>query len=97
VFAFLVNCISKIVITKQIVATSGRGSLCIPRTNDTDNLAPCDHEADTWMFVHMADAISKSYKFLIHSVDTDVVLAVAATAELDVEELWIAFGTTESF
>ncbi len=59
-FAFLVNCISRMVITKQIVATSGSGVLCIPPTQDTGNLAPCDHEeADTRMFVHVADAVNK--------------------------------------
>ena len=43
--------------------------------------------------MHVADAISKGYNnILIRSVDTDiVVLAVAAAAKLDVEELWIAF------
>ena len=99
-FAFLVNCISKIVITKQIVVTSGCGVQCIPPTKDTGNLAPCDHEeTDTWMFVHVADAISKGYnKILMNSVDTEVVvLAVDAAAKLDVEELWIAFGTVKSF
>lgn len=88
------------VITKQIVATSGSGVQCIPPTQDTGNLAPCDHEeADTRMFVHVADAVNKGYnKILIRSVDTDVVvLAVAAAAKLDVEELWIAFGTAKSF
>ena len=81
---------AKMVITKQIVVTSGCGVQCIPLTNDTGNLASCDHEeADTRMFVHVADAIRKCYKkILIRSVDTDVVvLAVAAAEKLDVEEL----------
>lgn len=95
-FAFLVNCISKVVTTKQIVATSGSGVQCIPPTEDTDNLAPCDHEeADTRMFVHVADAVNKGYKkILIRSVDTDVVVLAE---KLDVEEMWIAFGTAKSF
>ena len=99
-FAFLLNCISKMIITKQIVVTSGCGIQCIPPTKDCGNLAPCNHEeADTQMFVHVADVISKGYnKILIRSVDNDVVvLAVAAAAKLDVQELWIAFGTAKSF
>ncbi len=41
------------------------------------------------MFVHVADAVNKGYKkIIIRTVDTDVVvLAVAAAAKLDVEEL----------
>ncbi len=99
-FTFLVNCISKLVITKQVVTTSGSGVLCVPPIQDTDNLAPCDHEeADTRMFVHVADAINNGYnKILIRSVDTDVVvLAVVAAVKLDLEELWVAFGTAKSF
>ena len=61
-FAFLVKCILKMVITKQIIATSGSGVQCVPPTLDTGNLVPCDHEeADTRMFVHVADAVSKGY------------------------------------
>ena len=40
--------------------------------------------------MHEADAVNE--KILIHLVDTDVVvLAVAAAAKLDLEELWICF------
>ena len=52
-------------------------------------------EADTLMFVHVANAYKK---ILIPSVDTDVVvLAVATAAKFDLEELWIAFGTGKNF
>ena len=88
------------VITKQIVATSGSGIMCIPPTQGAGNLTPCDHqEAYTRMFVHVADAVNEGYKkILIRLVDTDVVvLAVAAAAKLDLEELWIAFGTGKNF
>ena len=98
-FAFLVKHISQMVITKEIVTTSGSDVLCIP-TQDTSCLTPCDHEeADTRIIVHLADAVNKGYKkILVRTVDTDVVvLAVAAAAKVDIEELWIAFGTAKSF
>ena len=98
-FAFLVKHISRMVITKQIVTTSGSEVLCIP-PQDTSGLAPCDHEeADTRIIVHMADAVNKGYKkILIRTVDTEVVvLAVAAAVKVDSEELWIAFGTAKNF
>lgn len=49
--------------------------------------------------MHLADACNKGYiNILIRTVDTDVVvLAVAAAANVDIEELWIAFGTAKSF
>ena len=99
-FAFLVKHISQMVITKQIVTTSGSEVLCIPPTQDTSSLAPCDHEeADTRIIVHLADAVNMGYKkILVRTVDTDVVvLAVAVAAKVDIEELWIAFGTAKSF
>ncbi len=99
-FTFLVNCISKMVVTKQIVTTNGCGVQCIPPILDTNNLTPCDHEeADTRMFVHVADEVNEGYhRILIRSVDTDVVvLAVTAAAKLDLQQLWIAFGTAKKF
>ena len=98
-FAFLVKHISQMVITKELLATNGSDVLCIP-ARDTSCLAPCDHEeADTRIMVHLADAVNKGYrKILIRTVDTDVVvLAVAATSKLEIEELWVAFGTSKSF
>ena len=61
---------------------------------------PCRHEvADSRIFVHLADAVSKGYKKVsIRTVDTDVVaIAVAAVSEISVDELWIAFGTGHKF
>lgn len=63
---------------------------------DTSKLAPCNHEeADTRMLLHTADAVSKGFdKITIHTVDTDVVvLAVSCVPKLEIEELWVAFGT----
>ena len=82
-FAFLAKHIARSVITKQIIVTSGSDVLCIPPSEDTSSLAPCDHEeADTRIIVHLADAVRKGCKsILVRTVDTDVVvLAVAAAA-----------------
>ena len=79
----------------QVVATMGEQVLCkYPKS--TENLAPCNHEeADTHCFVHMMDAIEEGQsKFLIRTVDSDVVvLAVAMMQKVKVEEIWVAFGT----
>lgn len=57
------------------------------------NLSPCNHEeADTRIFVHLADAVSQGLKrAMIHTCDTDViVLACAIFPQLkSLEELWI--------
>ena len=63
-------------------------------------LQPCNHEeADTRMFVHVNDAITKDNfrSVLIRSVDTDVVvMAVNAAYSINVE-IFVAFGTGNSF
>ncbi len=68
------------------------------QARDVDGLAPCSHEeADTRILLHVQDAVRHGYsKVLIHTVDTDViVLAVTATGRLDIEELWVAYGTAK--
>ena len=51
------------------------------------------------MIVHLADALRDGFhKIMLRSSDTDVVvLAVAAVARMNVQELWIAFGTGKNF
>ncbi len=98
-FAFLANHIAAMVFTKEVVTTIGSEVLCIP-PRDTSCLAPCDHEeADTRMFLHLADAVNEGFaNTQLRTVDTDViVLAVAAAAKIDVQELWVAFGTGKNF
>ena len=60
---------------------------------------PCYHEeADTRLYLHVVDAFrSGSRQVLIRSVDTDVVIAVAAFMEIKAEEILIAFGTGTNF
>ncbi len=60
----------------------------------------CDHEeADTRMILHLADAVNKGvHNIFLRAVDTDVVvLSVAAAAKIDIQELWVAFGTSKNF
>jgi hypothetical protein len=83
----------------ELILTDGPGIICIP-VRDSGNLAPCNHEeADSRIMVHVADAVLRGFnKFLVRTVDTDVVvLAVAAVQELGLIEIWIAFGTGKDF
>ena len=67
-------------------------------------MAPCSQEeADTWMFLHVADAIQSGFtgfrKVVVRTVDTDVlVLAVALLDKLQMltegrDHLWVTFVT----
>ena len=51
------------------------------------------------MLLHVEDAATHGYtKVLICTVDTDVVvLAVTAAGRLNIDELWVAFGTGKNF
>ena len=51
------------------------------------------------MLLHVEDAVRQGYsKVSIRTVDTDVVvLAVTAAGRLDIDELWVAFGTGNNF
>jgi len=51
------------------------------------------------MLLHVEDAVTQGYsKVSIRTVDTDVVvLAVTAAGRLDIDELWVAFGTGKNF
>ncbi len=98
-FSFLAERAANVNTEKLVVSTYGKDVLC-NRFKDTEKLAPCSHEeADTRIFVHMADALDESLRtILIRTVDTDVVvLAVAAVVQTEVTELWIAFGTGSNF
>ena len=62
--------------------------------------APCNHKEDgTQVVVHVSDGLEDGYKkFLIRTVDTDVVvLAMAMIQKISPQDLWIAFGTGKKF
>ena len=65
----------------------------------TDFLSPCNHEeADTRLFVHVNDAVSNGHrKVMIIANDADVVvIALSIFHSIDVDELWIEYGTGTS-
>ena len=86
--------------TEKKVMTTYKESIMSANLCDKSSLAPCFHEeADTRIFVHVADAVKEGHqKFSICTVDTDVViLAISFISTLNVNELWVAFGTGHHF
>ena len=93
-FEFLAEESVKLVSKKQIISTKGRSVIC-SQSRELDNLQPCEREeADTRIFLHAQDAAKEGYrKMMVRTVDTDVVvLGISIMQQLDVTELWIAFG-----
>ena len=81
---------------KQVIATNGTEVFCSPPATESNKPSPCSHEeADTRMMVHMVDAIEKGHNSLMfRTTDTDViVLAVPTVVSLDLNELWVSYGT----
>ena len=73
----------------QVTATCLYTLLKKAYTKYKESLEP-DCLPDTRMILHMADAFKKGFrKILLCTVDTDmVVVAVAAAAKLDLQEIW---------
>ena len=68
--------------------------------NKTELFSFLSHEeADTRLFLHMADAVKKGYRtLLVRTVDTDVVVVAIATLNRTMpDELWVSFGTGGHF
>jgi len=86
---------------KQVVISDGEAVLSKPLLPDLTSLTPCNHEeADRRMLLHASHAAKHGHhSILIRTVDTDaMVLAVSVVQELQPEdELWLAFGTGQSF
>lgn len=98
-FHFLARNLVEMLTAKQVVSTCGPNVLS-SHPQETDKIVPCTHEeADTRMLLHAADAAREGFKKItLWTVDTDVVvLAIAHVSELDIEELWVAFGTGKNF
>ena len=92
-FSFLAKA-SVILDTPDQVISTFREQVICKYAKSIDRLAPCNHEeADMQIFVHMIDGIADgNSKFLIRTVDTDVVvLAVEMSKKISIEELWILF------
>ena len=74
--------------------------LCYMAKIDLTGLVPCSQEeADTRLFMHVADAVKKGYrKLLVRTVNTDiVVVAIATLNRTKPDELRVAFGTGGHF
>ncbi len=94
-FDFLATRVAEIDTDKHVISTYHKDVLCT-QARTVDGFTPCSHEeADTRILRHVQNAVRQGYsKVLIRTVDTDViVLAVTAAGRLDVEELWVAYGT----
>ena len=91
-FALLAEKIQgKCVEGKQIVTTFRETSLTAPIPSNV-KVSPCNHEeADTRIFIHVADATHQEFrKILIRSNDSDVVIiAVSCIQDLHLDELWV--------
>ena len=83
----------------EVITTSGVDVLS-PSPVEREGLTACNHEeADTRIFIHVKHASARGLKkVLISTVDTDVVvLAIAYAKQLELQELWIAFGVGNHF
>ena len=79
-------------------ATHGENVLITEEGADTSALALCSHEeADSRMMIHALDASLHGHRRVkIRSNDTDiVVLAVSVAPTLQLDELWISFGSSK--
>ena len=98
-FSFLSLETSKLHTESQVIITHHQDVLCIHQRNTTC-LATCtQEEADTTIFLHVADTVTHgNEKVMIQTVDTDVlVMAVAAVQQFPIEELWLAFASSTTF
>ena len=82
---------------KMVLATQGE-NVIFTSTIEIDRFSPRNHEADTRMFLHLKDFSATGHrKVSLKTVDTDVVVfAISLFHKLDLEELWIEFGTGDN-
>ena len=85
---------------KEVISTLKTSVVANPERADLHYLDSDHQEADTRMFLHVADCVSRGMKNLIvRTVDSDVViLALYVYQHLhEMEEIWIAFGRDKHF
>ena len=83
-----------------MVTTYDTQVVCTNIAEDTSELEPCQHEkADSRLMIYVADCVKRGQKSVaMRTVDTDVVaLSVAVAAELDIAQVWVAFGSGKAF
>ena len=82
----------------RVIVTKGQHALSNQIDIDLSDVSPCNHEeADTRIFLHVADAVIKGFKTLVVKAnDTDMLVIAAAMfarlPEKDLHELWISYG-----
>ena len=98
-FRLLAQCVASIHSgEKQVVSSHGQGVLSTLPLEDVSRLAPrTQEEADTRMFLHVADAVKSGFvRIVVRSVDTDVLVLTVTLVQEQTQEsiqLWVAFGT----
>ena len=83
----------------EVVITSSIDVLS-PSPVEMEGLTACNHEeADRRIFIHVKHASARCLtKVSIRTVDTEVVvLAITYAKQLELQELWIAFGVGNHF
>jgi hypothetical protein len=98
-FSFLSLQVAKLETEKQIIVTHHRNVICT-QPHDVSEISPCTHEeADTRIFIHVADAVKHGHRrVMIRTVDSDIlVLSIAATQHLEIDQLWVGFATGKTF
>lgn len=96
-FNFLADKITRVATPNVVIVTKEEDAVS-NRTINLAGVAPCSHEeADTRVFVHARHAIEAGRKvIMVKASDTDVVViavsVLQALQELDLQQLWVAFG-----
>lgn len=100
-FKLLAEDIVKMDLPNCLIVTNVGENVITSTTYDCSMIEPCNHEeTDTRIFVHVKDAVSAGHrKIIIRTVDSDiVVLAVAFfAATKQIQELYVAFGTSKNY
>ena len=84
-----------LVLCETIILSTRQSSVVSNIPLNCSRLQTCNREeADTRLFLHVKDASTNGIKIMIITVDTDVVvIALFVCCSLDVQELWIEFGS----
>ena len=88
---------------KEVLSTIGPSVVGQPLQHNGMRELQCSHEeADTRMFVHVADMVHRGFCYImVRTIDSDVVaIAVSVVQYLKprgLKELWISYGTGASF
>ena len=85
---------------KEIYTTYGQSVLTSHIRPNLASLSPWNHEeVNTRAMLHVADATHHNFnRILIRANDIDsVVIAISCMQDLNIDELWIAYGTGKAF